>query len=59
MAEGDNANETQDIAESLAMGNTMDLQGVYKIIAVLRVLGRWMEAEYLEWLETWLGLSEA
>ena len=41
------------------MGNTMDLQGVYKIIAVLRVLGRWMEAEYLEWLETWLGLSEA
>lgn len=41
------------------MGNTMDLQGVYKIIAVLRVLGRWMEVEYLEWLNTWLGLSEA
>jgi hypothetical protein len=40
------------------MGNTMNLQGLYKIIAVLRVLGRWMEGEYLEWLERWLGLSE-
>jgi hypothetical protein len=40
------------------MGNTMDLQGLYKIIAVLRVLGRWMEGEYLEWLERWFGLSE-
>ncbi|KAH7169697.1 uncharacterized protein B0J16DRAFT_351742, partial [Fusarium flagelliforme] len=51
--------ESIDIVESLAMGNTMDLQGLYKIVAVLRVLGRWMEAEYLEWLERWLGLSES
>jgi hypothetical protein len=39
------------------MGDTMDLAGLYRIVAVLRELGRWMETEYLAWLDRWLGLA--
>ncbi|CVL08888.1 uncharacterized protein FMAN_14119 [Fusarium mangiferae] len=46
-----------DIVEDIRMGDTRDLPGLYRIIAVLRELAIWMETDYLAWLDRWLGLA--
>ncbi|TVY60590.1 hypothetical protein Focb16_v003160 [Fusarium oxysporum f. sp. cubense] len=46
-----------DIVEDMRMGDTRDLPGLYRIIAISRELAIWMETEYLAWLDRWLGLA--
>ncbi|KAG8673923.1 hypothetical protein FPOAC1_007242 [Fusarium poae] len=46
-----------DIFEDIGIGNTRDLSDLYRILAVLKELGAWMQTEYLAWLDRWLGLA--
>jgi hypothetical protein len=41
----------------MRIGDTRDLSGLYRIIAVLRELAVWIETEYLAWLDRWLGIA--
>lgn len=40
------------------MGGTRDLVGLYRVVRILRELAKWMETEYLAWLDRWLGLEQ-
>ncbi|KAG5753494.1 hypothetical protein H9Q70_003894 [Fusarium xylarioides] len=53
----DQANSIE-IAEEINMGGTRDLVGLYRVIGILRELAKWMETEYLAWLDRWLGLEQ-
>ncbi|KAL3587676.1 hypothetical protein FPOAC2_13574 [Fusarium poae] len=44
-----------EIVEQIPIGSTGELKDVYRIIAVLRILAAWIETEYMDWLDTWLG----
>ncbi|KAF4946654.1 hypothetical protein FSARC_14144 [Fusarium sarcochroum] len=43
------------IVEQIPIGSTGELKEVYRIIAVLRTLASWMETEFMDWLDRWLG----
>lgn len=45
----------QEIVEQIPIGSTGELKDVYRIIAVLRILAAWINTEYMDWLDTWLG----
>ncbi|KAL5603835.1 hypothetical protein FOVSG1_006585 [Fusarium oxysporum f. sp. vasinfectum] len=47
-----------EIAEEINMGGTRDLVGLYRVVGILRELAKWMEMEYLAWLDRWLGLEQ-
>ncbi|KAH6949515.1 hypothetical protein DER45DRAFT_624024 [Fusarium avenaceum] len=46
-----------DIFEDIGIGNTRDILDLYRIVAVVKEPGAWMQTDYLSWLNRWLGLT--
>jgi hypothetical protein len=42
-----------EIVHEMAIGDTQTLLAMYRLVAVLRALGRWVESSYRKWIEEW------
>ncbi|GAP86802.1 hypothetical protein SAMD00023353_2100730 [Rosellinia necatrix] len=40
-----------DVCGCVSIGSTNSLDGVYRLLAVLRILAKWMETDFLRWVE--------
>ncbi|KAL3587998.1 hypothetical protein FPOAC2_13897 [Fusarium poae] len=44
-----------DIVESVDIGDTKGLMGMYTVLSVLRMLASWMQSEYATWFENFIN----
>ena len=42
-----------EIVHEISIGDTQTLLAMYRLVAVLRALGRWVESSYRQWVEEW------
>jgi hypothetical protein len=47
----------QEILGEMGIGNTSTLDGLYKLLAVIRLLANWIHGPYTDWLTAKLMLD--